>query len=360
MSALPGADTWSCALNAWNAGHLAMDAVWEAEIGPILWFQGLGDWLAHPFGAITELGSLTFTILLMAVVFWCVHPGTGARLFAVVVTSGVLNFLLKALFYGARPSWYSAHVTRHVAESSFGMPSGHAQNSTVLWGYLGVRSGRRAWLWAAAGLVLLICLSRIHLGAHFPSDVLVGVLLGAALLWAALRWEDRILAWWRGLDTPRWAGLAVAASVLPCVAATLWHHLVRGDWTVPAEWIGAVPTDPAGATLTDLYGVCGALLGGLVGFTLLVGRGWYGADGTLLSRAARFALGISGVLCVQVVLDVLTVRADGLAEAVASFAAYALIAFWASFGAPELFVRSGLAERPEAAGQGADENTERG
>jgi len=326
-----------------------MDVLWEPESTAIGWIQGAGEWLAYPLLALTQLGSQFVLIPLIALVFWCVHPGVGARLFVALTASGVIAYLGKAVFYGARPYWYSAQVTAYSTGASFGMPSQHAQASTVFWGYLGVRSGRRSLLWAAVALIALICLSRIYLGVHFVSDVAVGLLVGGAFLWAVLRWEDRIVAWWLGLGTARWVGYALAASVLPCLVAALWQEAARGDWSVPAAWIGATPTDPAGHTLTSLFTACGALLGGVAGFTLLAGRGWYSAEGTLTARAARFVLGVSGMVVVQVVVHVVAGGLTGLAEAVVMFAAYAGIAFWAAFGAPEVFVRSGLARRPGAA-----------
>ncbi|MES0833514.1 phosphatase PAP2 family protein [Nocardiopsis tropica] len=337
-------------MNARTAGHLAMDVLWEPESTAIGWLQGLGDWLAHPLVAVTQLGSQFVLIPLTALVFWCVNPGFGARLFVALAASGVLNYLGKAVFHGARPYWYSAHVTAYASGSSFGIPSGHAQASTVFWGYLGFRSGRRTRLWAALALIAAICVSRIYLGVHFFSDVLAGLLVGGAVLWAALRWEDRLVAWWLGLDTVRWVGCALAVSVVPCLAAALWQALAMGDWSVPADWIGSTPTDPAGHTLAGLFTVAGGLLGALVGFTLLARRGWYSAEGSLSARAARFVLGLSGIVVVQVVVHLLAGGLTGLAEAVVMFAAYAGIALWAAFGAPEMFIRSGLAHRPGEGG----------
>lgn len=329
-------------------GHSAMDVLWEAESGFVEWLQGWGQWPVPPLLAVTELASQNFVIVVLAVVFWSVHAGVGARLFVAVLASAAVNYLFKAVLYGSRPYWYSAQVAGHASESSFGMPSGHAQSSTVLYGYLGVRSGRRLWLWAAVVLVALICFSRIYLGAHFVSDVLVGLLLGGAVLWAVLRWEDRVLAWWRGLSTARWVGYALAAALVPCVAATSWQLLVRADWVVPAaDWAGPAPGDPAGYTLTGLYTVAGALLGGITGLTLLYRRGWYSASGPFVVRGVRFVLGICGVAVIQVLDGVLFDGLSGLAESAVTFAVFCATAFWAAYAAPELFVRSGLAKRPD-------------
>lgn len=346
-------------MNARSAGHLAMDTVWEAEATGIQWLQNLGEWLALPLTAITQLGSQTLVIALLALIFWCVHADTGARLFVAVITSGVLNFFLKTVLYGSRPYWYSAQVSGFSTESSFGMPSGHAQTATVLYGFLGVRAGRRPWLWGAVALVALICFSRIYLGVHFFSDVVVGVLLGLALLWVALRHEESLLRRWRGLAMSRAVSYALAASLVPCVLASVWQLGVRGDWTVPGDvWIGATSKDPAGSTLIGLFLVAGALFGGVVGLTLLAERGWYSAEGTLLQRASRFGLGISVVIVVRALEEVLFDGLTGLAAAVVTYLVYAGVAFWATCVAPRMFLSSGLAQLPTPV-EKAPDNTDK-
>ncbi|USY23242.1 phosphatase PAP2 family protein [Nocardiopsis exhalans] len=325
-----------------------MDALWEAESSAIRWLQGGGHWLAYPLEAVTFLGSQGVIIVLLAAVFWSVHAGLGARLFVAVIASAVVNNLFKSLSYGSRPYWFDAQVTGYSHHSGFGMPSGHSQAAVVTYGYLAAKSGRRSLLWAAVAVIALVAFSRIYLGVHYFSDVVVGLLVGGAILWAVLRYEDRVLAWWRSLDTVRWVSYLLAFALVPCLAATAWQFGLRGDWVVPAaEWIGATPADPAGHTLAGLYTTCGALLGGIWGFTLLHRRGWYSAEGAITARVARFALGISVVVLILVVEQVLFRDLTGFATAPAAFAVYGAVAFWATYGAPQMFVRSGLATRPE-------------
>ena len=69
-------------------------------------------------------------------------------------------------------------------------PSGHALTSVVVYGTLAYlvarietgRTARRATLAGALALVLVICLSRVYLRVHYPSDVAAGILAGLA--WA--------------------------------------------------------------------------------------------------------------------------------------------------------------------------------
>ena len=102
----------------------------------------------------------------------------------VVPTGMLLNVGLKNLFQRARPAWDDPLV--QLATYSF--PSGHAVASTVFYGMLcalvfaRTRSPlRRALALAGAvAMVLLVCCSRVYLGAHYPGDVIGGVALGLA------------------------------------------------------------------------------------------------------------------------------------------------------------------------------------
>ena len=114
------------------------------------------------------------------------------RALLVVPTGMLLNVGLKNVFQRARPAWDDPLV--HIATYSF--PSGHAVASTVFYGMLcalvfaHTESPRRRAL-ALAGavfMVLLVCASRVVLGAHFPGDVMAGAALGLFCVLAFLGW----------------------------------------------------------------------------------------------------------------------------------------------------------------------------
>ena len=103
-----------------------------------------------------------------------------------LVGATVLNLFLKSIFHRARPD-----LTPHLATvSSSSFPSGHAMVSAAVYLTIAImlgqahrRAGVRAYLMAVATvLVFLIGCSRVFLGVHWPSDVLVGWSLGA--VWA--------------------------------------------------------------------------------------------------------------------------------------------------------------------------------
>jgi membrane-associated phospholipid phosphatase len=103
-------------------------------------------------------------------------------LIAVVPGGQILNALVKLAFHRARP------VFDHplVSLPTFSFPSGHASGATVWWGFVLVlwfaiepRFTQRAIACALGiAMVLATVLSRVYLGAHYPSDVLAGIAEG--------------------------------------------------------------------------------------------------------------------------------------------------------------------------------------
>lgn len=141
----------------------------------------------------TEMTYLaTGTVVLMvvgvaALFLWHTEHKHSARLLVAAVAGNILlNGVLKLFFNRPRPSVFTWQV--NAVSSSF--PSGHAMSATVCYGtvaYLVARLQKHRWakmltLGSAALLILLICLTRLYLGVHYPSDVIAGIIVGVA--WA--------------------------------------------------------------------------------------------------------------------------------------------------------------------------------
>lgn len=113
---------------------------------------------------------------------------------ALILDLAVCNGFLKPLVDRIRPCEVNTAVALLVAapgDASF--PSGHTAASftavTALWRSGGVPK----WLrWGALALAAVIALSRIYLYVHWPTDVLGGAVLGAALGWLGARLAARL------------------------------------------------------------------------------------------------------------------------------------------------------------------------
>jgi undecaprenyl-diphosphatase len=121
----------------------------------------------------------------------------GAWLMAIGSIGSVLDNVLKESFGRHRPTPDLVRVLTHPSDFSF--PSGHAVFYTWFFFMLAfalaprVSPRFRPFLWLAAGFgVVVACLGRVWVGAHWPSDVIGGFLLGlgwsAFVLWLPERW----------------------------------------------------------------------------------------------------------------------------------------------------------------------------
>ena len=137
--------------------------------------EGLGGWLTAPMRIITFLGDEQFYLVAIPLVYWCIHKELGTDLAVLLILSSSVNCLLKSFVKHNRPFWEDARLQLDSA-SSFSTPSGHAQGSAALFGYLAwfTANRRRGVLWIVilGLLILLVALSRVYLGVHFPGDVL--------------------------------------------------------------------------------------------------------------------------------------------------------------------------------------------
>jgi undecaprenyl-diphosphatase len=139
---------------------------------------------------VTALGTGTVVgmiVLIAGMFLWLNHHRHSAVLLIVATLGGmVLDNLLKIGFNRPRPQIFEWGT--HAVSSSF--PSGHAMSSVIVYGtvaYLAARLQRNVHsrvltFVLAALLIMIISISRVYLGVHYPSDILAGLLIGVA--WA--------------------------------------------------------------------------------------------------------------------------------------------------------------------------------
>ncbi len=143
-----------------------------------------------PLRQITELGSTTAMMALAIVLLLSEtlarRPWTGIAAAATIGLASLGNELVKVLVERARPDLLKPIVTEH----GYSFPSGHSGLSMVGYGIATVlvahsmapRSIKLVTGLAAGCLVVLVGISRVYLGAHYPTDVAAGWLAGGAIV----------------------------------------------------------------------------------------------------------------------------------------------------------------------------------
>ena len=172
--------------------------VWPGDEAALLAVQGWeSPGLTAIFRLLTYLGWYPVAIAVTAVVFALLflnRQRADALLLALVATSAILATALKPLVGRPRPEYAIIDPIPH----SLSFPSGHATFAILLSGILIYLVGQRVrnpWLrhglrGGLALLVMLVGISRVYLGVHWPSDVIGGYLFGGVILLTLIRLRD--------------------------------------------------------------------------------------------------------------------------------------------------------------------------
>lgn len=274
---------------------------------------------------ISFFGDPMFYLLAVAIVFWCVDSHKGFKLGAVIIFSGALNAAIKQTLQVPRPFQRDPAVFI-LEESGFSTPSGHSQGSASFYpvascALLGGESRSRRLLRAAVAILvpLLVGFSRIYLGVHYPTDVLLGLATGFITATGVLLfWNDvaRLVAQMR-------KSVKLLLLALLCF---MLNHFCKSDTSMP-----------------------GLLLGFMGGYIFLSEQGGFNAaSGTMKQKILRFLIGVAVVGAVYFLLKTIFAFAGLNATeskwyALCRFVRYCATGAAASYLVPALFVRMNLA-----------------
>ena len=321
----------------------------DSGIALILAVQNLGAWLEVPMRFFTFLGTENFYLLILPVLYWCVDANLGLRVGVILLFSGSVNEIFKLAMHSPRPYWVSAQVKALSSETSFGLPSGHAQNAVSVWGMLASYVGK-TWAWVVAVLMaFLIGFSRMYLGVHFGGDVLLGWLIGVVILFAVLGLWDSVGNWVTKKSLAAQAALSFAASLVMILFGAFFVYGLR-DYSLPAEWMtnAARASDvlPVPVSMGTVISSAATLFGLVLGAAWIRQMGGFQASGPVEKRVLRYIVGLVGVAIFWFGLSEVLPRGETIFPLILRFIRYALVGLWVSGGAPWLFLHFNLAEHP--------------
>ena len=177
-----------------------LDAIKPLEHTVFLWFalhDTKADWLWIAIARWLSWAGMASprSLMMIAAALWLVwrkRPRAALVMLVVPVLSAVASTVLKESFGRVRPHL----VPQLEIINNPAFPSGHATNAASLFLLLALLipgPHPRLTMAGCAGAALMIGLSRIMLGVHWPSDVLGGWMLGSAFALAGLaianKWE---------------------------------------------------------------------------------------------------------------------------------------------------------------------------
>ena len=286
---------------------------------------------------ITALGTEALYFPLILLIFWWIDEKQGLRFGVIVIVSAWINSVLKDIFKQPRP--YNLDPSIGMAsESSYGIPSGHAQNSASFWipmaAWLsGIWTKKRRLIWIGVIVFLLLMgFTRLYLGVHFPTDLFAGWLISGVILalWfiPGPRLEKRLAS--SGLRFQ-----SIFAALIALVMSSLY---------------------PADRMLAAVF------LGFCLGYILMKKHFPFSARGEIKGKKPgvvkmvfRCITGFLGVVIIYAGLKLLFPGEGSLFDSIplwghaspfyeiGRFIRYGLIGFWVAAGAPWVFLKMRLA-----------------
>lgn len=325
-----------------------MEMIYESGINLIYTLQNNIAWLIPIMRFFTFMGNEEFYLLIAPALFWCIQPNLGLRLGIYLMLSASVNSIAKILLHTPRPYWYDSRIRAFTIESSFGLPSGHAQNSVVVWGTI-ANYINRWWGWLLSiTIILMIGISRMFLGVHFPIDILLGWVIGAILMVTLLKLEKPLLRWLAPFSFGIKIMLIFSASI-GIILCGLIAQKTQSSWQLPVQWMQlAYIASPDGESinpfaLEGLVSNAGALFGLAAGGYFLKSMGGFNVQAPFGKLILRYVLGVVGLLIFWMGLKAIFPSGESTLALIFRYLRYALVGLWVTAIAPLLFVKLSLA-----------------
>ena len=171
------------------AGEVVEKQPISLDIHILIWIHSISTaMLDKIFLVFTTVGNVKYilpiSVAIMAYLIYKKQRHNALILLFGVGGAAVSNFILKLIFHRDRPTfWHSA-----ITETGYSFPSGHAMISSALILCLIVMTWNTKWrllsIIVGGVVVVMIGLSRLYMGVHYPTDVVAG--WSVSIIWVFL------------------------------------------------------------------------------------------------------------------------------------------------------------------------------
>ena len=335
------------AAQALPPGFLWMMYEWGIDVIRVIQ-TGAAPALTALMRFVTALGTETLYVPLILFILWWIDEKRGLRFGVLMILSVWINIFMKDLLRQPRPFNLDPSLGM-IAVYGYGAPSAHAQLAMTFWIPMAVWLGKvrpklRTVIWAAAiFIILLIGFTRLYLGVHFPTDLLVGWILAGIILFIFFIFGphiEKLLAGGDGVNSGGTAGGTRMQNICAAGIALLMNGLFPQERAIPALFLG----------------FC-------LGFSMMKQRFPFSAraeiNGKKPGAQVMFLRCLTGLASMTIIFMALRLffpgeetlfrdlpnwGADSPFYDIGRFIRYGVLGFWASAGAPRLFQRMGLAQ----------------
>ena len=276
------------------------------------------DWL---FPILTQLGDRYFFIVLAAIAYWIYDKKFAYKFSLAFLGSSIVTGILKVSIGRDRPYDYADTTTNRWIEPIGGtehgksFPSGHATSTgSISYSLFTENKERLKWLkWVLIAYMVIISFTRLYLGHHYLSDILVGLVVGIMVSLLVFKVIDML-----GDNEHIWGLLLIPISaIVVIVGSTAMKNMPYDD-------------------IKDLFVVAGSLSGFVGGYFLEKKYVGYDVRSKLLHQILKVVLGLGATLLLYFGLSFIF---DRIAEnnLMLDLLRYLIISFFVAYVCPLVF-----------------------
>ena len=255
-------------------------------------------------------GEETFVIAIVLLVFWNINKQKGFALYMNVLTSVLVMGILKAVVRAPRPFVVLEEIAGKRMETATGysFPSGHTTTAASFYTSIALLLKKRICSIIAAIMIVLVGVSRLYLGVHWPNDVFAGLLIGVSISFLLYRWSLQLFE-----DRVRLVRFSIRYGLIATLASLILSVLLNMDLVDPVAF-------------NDLMKTLALAGAGLLGFGFEEQIVRYRVEASLTKKILRYLLGMG------VVIAIIASKAlfPPSIYAISSFIRYSLVGVWAT------------------------------
>ena len=288
-------------------GIEVIKAVQTTTCTPLTW---IAMFIHHVFNS-------AFYGVVIGIFYWGIDTKKGAKLGSALLFSTCVNVAIKNFFQVPRPYIFDPTVSTNATETSFAFPSGHSQAAATFFPlFAGLQRSWKKWLKVLVGVCIpiIVALSRMYLGVHYPTDVIVGLALGFLISCGVLLFWDNIAVYVK----PVRKSLKILVIALICFC------------------LNAIPRIDTSSTAL--------FFGFTVGHIFITEKNSFSAkSGTTLQKVLRIFLGFVIIAAIYLGLKIIFPGNESDLYQLFRFLRYGIIGFSGTYLVPKLFVALKLA-----------------
>ena len=255
-------------------------------------------------------GEETFVIAIVLLVFWNINKQKGFALYMNVLTSVLVMGILKAVVRAPRPFVVLEEIAgkRMGTATGYSFPSGHTTTAASFYTSLALLLKKRICSIIAAIMIVLVGVSRLYLGVHWPNDVFAGLLIGVSISFLLYRWSLQLFE-----DRVRLVRFSIRYGLIATFVSLILSVLLNLELVDPVAF-------------NDLMKTLALAGAGLLGFGFEEQIVRYRVEASLTKKILRYLLGMG------VVIAIIASKAlfPPSIYAISSFIRYSLVGVWAT------------------------------